>query len=166
SRRASRSGRTSDLAQLPVARMGLIPEQVAELLFRLLFHFRARCIHWRKVGAPLEGPGGVDDGPRAVALAILRDPRVERSAPCALDDVDRFDRIRARAHRPDDVVQVHHVDIVVHHDHIAAEIRTRVHGRRKVTDLARVAGVALLDADRVEETRAADLVTPDALDAR
>src|SRR6266550_4794185 len=41
-----------------------------------------------------------------------------------------------------------------------------MNGRREVPDLPRVSGVALLDAHRVEESRAANLVAPDALDAR
>src|SRR5437879_6178224 len=146
--------------------MRLIPEQVAELLFRPLFYFRARRVHRRKVCAPLEWPGRVDDRARVVALPILRYTRVERSTPRALDDVDRFDRIRAGAHRPDNVVQVHHVDVVVDHDHVAAEVRARVHRRGEVPGLTRVSGVALLDALGVEEARAADPVTPAAREAR
>src|SRR6267142_3658661 len=145
--------------------MRLATEQVAELLLRLALDLRARCVHGREVRPPLERTRRVDDRARAVALAVLRDARVERSAPRALDDVDRFDRIRARAHRPDDVVQVHDVDVVVDDDDVAAEVRPGMDGRREMPDLTSVSGVALLDAHGVEEPRAADLVAPHALDA-
>src|SRR5438045_201531 len=146
--------------------MRLTTEQVTELLFRFPLHLGAWRVHRWKVRAPLEWPGRVDDRARAVALAVLRYARVERSAPRSLDDVDGVDWIRTRAHRPHDVVQVHHVDVVVDDDDVAPEVRAGVHGRREMTDLARVSRVALLDAHRVEEARTADLVAPDALDSR
>src|SRR6185503_21140825 len=51
-------------------------------------------------------------------------------------------------------------------DDVAAQVRARVNGRSKMSHLARVSGVTLLDAHRVEEPRPADLVAPDTLDPR
>src|SRR5258708_25892678 len=72
------------LAQLPVGRMRLIPEQVPELLLRFAFGLRARRVHRRGDGPPLQPPGRVDDRPRAVTLSGARGARVERSPPRAL----------------------------------------------------------------------------------
>src|SRR5438132_11191322 len=151
------------LAQLPVARMRLVAQQVAEPLLRLALDLGARGVDRREVRLPLPRPGRVDDRPRAVALAVLRDARVERTAPRAFDDVDGLHRVGPRAHGPDDVVEVHHVDVVVDDDDVAAEVRARVPGRGEVSHLAGMPRVALLDAHGVEEPRATDLVAPHAL---
>src|SRR5260221_3684207 len=74
------------LAQLPVGRMRLIPEQVPELLLRFAFGLRARRVHRRGVGPPLQRAGRVDDRPRAVALAVARGAPVERTAPLPPDE--------------------------------------------------------------------------------
>ena len=60
-------------------------------------------------------------------------------APGALDDVDRLLGIGPRAHRPDHVVQVGHVHVLVDDDDVAAEVGARVAHRRDVAGLARVA---------------------------
>src|SRR5207237_9629037 len=108
--------------------------------------------------APLPRPRRVDDRERAEALLVRVDARIERAAPRARDDVDRFRRLAAGAHRPEDLLEIHNVDVVVDDDGVATQVRAGMHARRRVTDLPRVTGVPLADLDRVEETRAADLV--------
>ena len=79
-------------------------------------------------------------------------PRIERPTPRPRNDVDRLSRLAAGAHGPEHLLEIHHVDIVVDHDGVAPEIGAGVNARGRVPDLARMARVALLDRDRVEET--------------
>src|SRR5581483_7115925 len=56
------------------------------------------------------------------------------------------------------------VDVFVDHDHVTAEVRAGVHLRGGEHRLARVAGIALLDGDDVEQSSAAGFVAPHAFD--
>src|SRR3989441_3230418 len=119
----------------------------------------------REAVAPLPGPRRVDDRARAEALLVRMDARVERARPRARDDVDRLGGLAPRAHRPEHLLEIHDVDVVVDDHGVAAEIRPGVDARRGVPHLARVTRVALVDRDRVEQARAADLMAPHADDA-
>src|SRR5207247_6170525 len=149
-----------------VLRLLSLAHQPAPAVERLLLRRGRRKLRERELVQPLPRPCRVDDRARAEALLVRMDARIERARPRARDDVDRFGRLAARAHGPEDLLEVHDVDIVVDDDRVAAEVRAGVHARGGVADLARVARVALLDRDRVEEPRPADLVAPDADDAR
>ncbi len=70
-------------------------------------------------------------------------------------------RVGARQHRPEELVEIGHVDIVIDDDDIFAGIGRGAALRGDMARLNRMAGVALLDRDAVQEARAADLVAPD-----
>src|SRR5262249_61011884 len=74
----------------------------------------ARARHDRERLLPPEWDAGVDDHARVatVGVAVVAH-RVERRAPAAVDDVDLLARIAARAHRPDHVVEVGRIDVLV-----------------------------------------------------
>src|SRR5216684_9400643 len=90
---------------------------------------RAGANRLRELVAPLERPAGIDDYPAVVALDVWPDRRIQRPAPGAFDDVERALRIRPRAHSPHHLVEVRHVDVLVHHDHDPAQVGPRpAHG--------------------------------------
>src|SRR5690606_18912108 len=66
----------------------------------------------------------------------------------------------AGAHRPDDLLQVGDVDIVIDHDDDAVEIRTLPALAGYQRRLFGVPGVPLLDGDHVEQSATADAVRP------
>src|SRR5205085_9591032 len=85
--------------------------------------------------------------------------------PRLLYQVDVADRVEARAHRPQDLVDVRAVHIVVHHDGPFAVVSARHAVGGDVEHVAGVAGVALPDLDRREARGGAALVIPHAEDA-
>ena len=91
--------------------------------------------------------------------------RIERRAPAAVDDVDLIARVAARAHRPDHVVEVGRVDVVVDHDGPAIVVGAGVAVRGHHRGLLGVAAVQRLDRDHQHEAAAAGLMRPYALHA-
>src|SRR5262249_6918573 len=89
--------------------------------------------------------------------------RVESRAPTAVDDVDLLARVAACAHRPDHIIDVGRVDIVVHHDGPAVAVGAGVAVRRHHAGLLGMAAVEGLDRDHQHEAAAAGLVRPYAL---
>ena len=89
--------------------------------------------------------------------------RVEHRAPAAAQDLDALARIEARAHRPDHLVHVGGIDVVVDHDDEAVGVGAGVALRGDQPGLLGVAGVHLLDRDGEPEPAAAGLVRPHAL---
>src|SRR6266851_2965709 len=140
-------------------------EQMAEPLQRDAALFRRRQIHLRELVAPMPGPTGVDDRPAvgvvADRLALGLDARIERSRPGIADDVDRARRIRAREERPDELLKIGHVDVVVDHDHIAPAIGADMAHGGDMAGLLGMAGIALIHRHGQEQPRIADLVRPD-----
>src|SRR6185503_3450727 len=106
-RTAPRSARSASFLQL-----------VLELLEYVLAQLGRGAHHRRKLPEHLPRPARVDDGAR-VPRDALRQARVERAAPVAPDEVDVLGGIAARAHRPQHLVEVGGIDVVVHHDHEA-----------------------------------------------
>src|SRR5712664_2113599 len=74
--------------------------------------------------------------------------------------------IAARAHRPDHVVYVGWVDIIIDHHDPAADIADGSDLGCDQSDLSRMTEIALLDRDHAESTSAAGLMQPGALDVR
>ena len=72
-------------------------------------------------------------------------------------------RIDAGAHRPEHVVHIVDIDVVIDHDDVAAEVRAGLALRGDHRRLLGVAGIALLDRDRGEESA---LIVTDAAHVR
>src|ERR1700694_5641965 len=84
--------------------------------------------------APVPRPAGVDDRPAvgevALGLALRLDAWIERGAPGIVDDVDGGGGIGTRQHRPDQLLQVGYVDVVIGYDDVATRIGAGMaHGR-------------------------------------
>src|SRR5206468_727781 len=76
---------------------------------------------------------------------VLR--RVEPGRPGVAQDVDILDGVAARGHRPDDLIHVRGIDVLVHGDDPLRVVRaSRTLGGQRQR-LSRVAGVALLERD-------------------
>src|SRR5271166_1110927 len=145
-------------------------EQVPEPVLRQATLLWCRHVHPWEFLAPMPGPAGIDDGAAvgvvADRLAFGLDARVQRSRPGIADDVDRGCRIGAREHRPDELLQVRHIDVLVDHDHIAPAIGADMAHGRDMAGLPGVAGISLIDRDREQKPGAADLMRPRRGDAR
>src|SRR6516225_6822061 len=121
-------GRLLCTLSTPLSRSFL--EQVAVFLQRNIAFFGRRRIDGRKFVPPVPGSAGVDHG-TAVGIVACRlgrrlDPRIERRRPGIVNNIDRSGRIGAGNQRPDDLLQVRHVDIIVDNDGITAAIGTDV----------------------------------------
>src|SRR4029079_9501963 len=90
--------------------------------------------------------------------------RVERRRPAATQDLHALARIAARAHRPDHLVHIGGIDVVVHHHDEAIDIGAGVALRGDEAGLPGVAGILLLDRDGKPEPAASGGMRPHALD--
>ena len=118
----------------------------------------------------MPGPAGVDHRPAvgvvAHRLALRLDTRIKRRRPGVADDVDGRGGVRAREQRPNELLEIGHVDIVVDHDHVAPAIGADVAHGRDMAGLFGVAGITLVDRDREQEPGVADLMRPGRRHAR
>src|SRR6476646_5924785 len=149
---------------------GSAPEQMAEPLLREPALFRAGRAHRRELVAPVPGAAGVDDRPAvgevAGRLALRLDAGIERRRPGVADDVDRGGGVWAGDQGPYQLLEIGDVDVVVDHDHVSPAIGTDMAHGGDMAGLLGMAGIALVDRDREEEPRVADLVRPRRGDAR
>src|SRR5579883_3017863 len=95
-----------------------------------------------------------------MALPARLDRRVERAAPRPADDLEVPGRVGARTDRPDHLVQVGYVHVVVHHDDDPAEVGAGPALRRDVTCLDGMPRITLPDRDDVEQPAAAHAMAP------
>ena len=107
----------------------------------------------RKSFAPLKRPAGVDDHARAEALSFSRNDRIERAAPAASKNFRRIYRIGPAAHRPEHIVDVVGVDIVVDDNDVSAQIRCALALAGNKASLARMSGITLANRDTVKKRR-------------
>src|SRR5262249_3735111 len=142
----------------------------AELLARLAGNFRARRVRGRELLAPVPGLAGIDQRDRVGDVAGLaplgRDRGIGIRVPRTGDELDRLLGIGAGDHRPQHVVEIGQVDVVIaDHDIFRGVGRTAALGS-DVRGLHRVARIALRDRHRVQHARGADLVAPHLIHAR
>src|SRR5262249_21146145 len=74
---------------------------------------------------PFPGSGRVDDQSTVEAFLAGLDGWIQRTAPGPMDDVEAALGVRARTHRPDDLVEVRDVDVFVDHHGDATEVGPR-----------------------------------------
>src|SRR3954469_19850050 len=145
-------------------------EQMAEPLLRDPALLGAGRAHLRELVAPVPGAAGVDDrsavGEVTGRLALGLDARIERRRPGVADDVDRGGRVRAREQGPHQLLEIGDVDVVVDHDHVSPAIGTDMAHGGDMAGLLGMAGIALVDRDREQQPRVADLMRPSRGDAR
>src|SRR5919204_6271838 len=96
-----------------ILRLLSLADEPAPALERPPFCFRSRELRNGELVHPLPRARRVDDRARAEALAVRMDARIKGPRPRARDDVDRLRRLAARAHRPQHLLEIHHVDVVV-----------------------------------------------------
>src|SRR5262245_6987825 len=142
--------------------VSLLVQNLAPFLFSRAAHRRTRFGHGRKLAQPLVRPARVNDRARTVTLPGLRNDRIERAAPTAADDLDVFRRIRARRQRPEHVIRVRHINVIINDDHVTSEITAGVAVGRDHPGLTRVARITLLDRNNRQQARAARFVAPHA----
>ena len=118
-------------------------------------HGRERALELHVVG-----DAGVDQD--AVVEIAGQEQRIALRGPGLLDDVDVDVRIEPRAHRPQHLVELAGVDVLVHHHRPLAGIGAALAGGGDVQRLPRVAGIALLDLDDGEARRRTGFVVPHA----
>jgi len=97
------------------------------------------------VSATRARPGRVKDRARIEALLGWMNDRVERPAPTAAQNIDISLGLTAGRHRPDYIVGVRGIDIVVNDHDKAAQVGARMALRRDDRGLFCMAGIALLD---------------------
>src|SRR5660398_330782 len=107
--------------------------------------FRAGCSHWRKVIYPFEGPTRIDNSPRVVTLLSGWNPGVKRAAPRPLDDIKGLGRVRTWGEGPQNLKGVRGVNVVIHDNNVAPQIRTSMTLRRNVARLRYMARICLFD---------------------
>src|SRR2546426_2336394 len=133
---------------------------IGDLFAQLGAHLR----NGRELVAPFPRAGRIDHKPRVEALLPRRNDGIQRPAPGSLDEVVVLLRLGPRAHRPDHVVEIRHVNVLIYHDDQAAQIGAGVAHRGDVAGLASMAGIALSDGDGNQQPSAARLMAPHFLD--
>src|SRR5262249_18951715 len=111
--------------------------------------FQASGNRLRVYVAPVPRAASVDNGATIGEIfdrpALWFDPRVERRTPSVGNNVDRGGWIGPRAHRPDQLLEIRNVDIIIGHDDVAPRIGRKMTLTRYVTGLSGMATVALLN---------------------
>src|SRR5579864_4926651 len=98
-------------------------QDFAPLCFHRATHFSARLGDRRKFVDPLVGPAAIDYRARGVALFVaLADHRIQRAAPTAAYNFDILLGVGACAERPEYIIRVGGIDVVVHDNRVAAEV--------------------------------------------
>src|SRR5579883_1005677 len=122
----------------------------------------------RELVLPGEGPHGVEDraavGVILVVALVQRHARVEGRAPGAVHNLDVPGRIDARLHRPQHLLEVAGIDVLVYDHHQPAVAGDGVEAQHGHAGLLGVAGVALPDGHH-DEVAAVDPHAGDVLDA-
>src|SRR5260370_12414447 len=127
-------------------------KDLAPFLFHGLAHGRGGIRDRRELVDPFVGPAGVDRRPRAMALLVaLADHGIQRTTPAPAHNLDVLLGIGASRERPQHVVGIGGIDIVVHHNCVASQISAGVTIGGYHAGLSCVAGVALLDGNYVEQ---------------
>src|SRR5262245_44950076 len=150
------------------------PRRILESFWQIFSPFCAQAIVkrlactgdlWKRLLSP-EWDASIDHdaGIAAVVLSVVAH-RVERRTPAPMNDIDLIARIAARAHRPDYVVEVGRIDVIVDHDGPAVVVGARMAMRGDHGGLLGMAAVERLDRDHEQEPAAAGFVRPHALHA-
>jgi len=92
--------------------------------------------------------------------------RIERRTPAPVNDVDLIAWIAARAHRPNHVVEVGRIDVIVDHDGPAVVVGASMAMRGHHAGLLGMAAVKRLDRDHEHEPTATGFMRPHPLHAR
>src|SRR5437660_12839774 len=100
----------------------LLVQNLAPLLFGRAPYFRARFRDRRKLAHPFIRPAGIDDSARAVSLLTFGNDGIQRAAPTAPNGFNVDLRLLTRRQRPEHIVRVGYVDVVINHDNVATEI--------------------------------------------
>src|SRR5581483_6372103 len=126
-------------------------QQVPILLHDALPQLARAAAHLREAVLPQKRPHGVEDGSAVGVIprfALLRRHAwVQRGAPAAGDDFDVARRVHPRFHRPQHLLEVRGVDVLVHDHHVASIARPGRAGDDGMPGLLGVAGVALANGD-------------------
>ncbi len=139
-------------------------KQPAEPFAGLARHLCARRIAGRKLVAPMVWLASIYDGDGmghvAGGAALGRQAGVGGRIPGAFDELDRFLGVGAGEHRPQQVLEIGDVDILIDHDDVFRRVGGGAALRGDVAGLHRMTGIFLPDRDTVQHARAADLVAP------
>src|SRR4051794_5938612 len=92
------------------------PEDPAPVLTSLPLDLGIRPNGGRKLVAPIPGTRRIDDQAAVLTLLAWLDRRIQRPAQRATHDVHVSLGIRAGTNRPDDLVEIGDIDIVIHDD--------------------------------------------------
>src|SRR5438132_7891105 len=146
-----------------VIALNLLIQNLAPLLLRGTAHFRTRFRDRGKLAHPFIRPARIDDGARAVTLLTFRNDWIKRPAPTAPNCFNVDLRIRARRQRPQHIVRIGYVDVIIDYDHVTTEVSARVAVGGNHSRLLCVTGIALLDRNDRQKPRATGFVAPHSL---
>ena len=139
-----------------------IRQHVGKFLAHEVVDFLAGAHHDREGVAAFERLAGVDDDAGVARIVVRVSHRVERGRPAAAQGLHALARIEPRAHRPDHLVHVGWIDVVVDHDDEAVGVGAGVALRGDQPRLFGVAGILLLDRDGEPQPAAAGRMRPHA----
>src|SRR5882757_5429136 len=99
---------------------------VAELGANQILDLLAGAHHDRERIAAAERLAGIDDDAGVARITLTISHRVERRRPAAAQNLHALARIAARAHRPDHLVHVGRIDVLIHHHDEAIDVSAGV----------------------------------------
>src|SRR5512133_1417664 len=94
------------------------------------------------------GNAGIDED--AVVEIAGKEERIALGGPGLLNEVDVNQRIESRAHRPQNLIKIAGIDVLVDHHRPFAGVCAALAGACDMQRLARMAWIALADLDRGE----------------
>src|SRR5262245_52765740 len=129
-------------------------QQVAPFGFDDLTLLRAENITFRKLIAPGEWPASIDQHTTDSQVAGLppsrRKPRIEIRGPGVANNIDRSRRVDSRTHRPQDLVEIGRIDVLIHSDIVSLHVALAEAGGRNERLLG-MPGVTLAQSDDRDE---------------
>src|SRR4051794_32710521 len=93
-------------------------------------------------------------------------PRVERTAPAAAQDLDGLHWIGPAGQSPQNVKRIGRIDILIDHDYVTAKVCAGMDLGSNQHRLASMTRIALFDRYDIEQPSTAGLMTPNASHVR
>src|SRR5262245_60242578 len=144
---------------LPKSFFSNLLENLFPLRAHASLHLRIALDDRREFVLPFEGAYGFEHQTAVEAGFLARNDWVERAAPATPQEIDRRLGIAARAQRPNDLLEIKRIDVVVNDDAVAPQVSAGSDVGCEQCGLLRVTGIHLLDRDDGQHDTGADFVT-------
>src|ERR687889_1399479 len=103
-----------------------------------------RAGRWKAI-TPLIGPNRFNDHARIMSFLPRLNDWIQGATPCATQNVHRGCRIGASSDRPNNLIYVGDIDVLIDNNHVSTQVGTHMTLRRDQSSLLCMAWITLLD---------------------